>query len=136
MAVELKSTTIFDGNRTVSMQFTGISDGAGGLTGVTLIDPALLKPPAKSVKIKKIVGAVSYGVVELYWDALPPVKFAELSGDSIEFCYDEYGSLNNKLAGPDATGKVLISTIGFSQNSTFMLKIDMTKGYRDPVQIV
>lgn len=135
MTVELKPTTIFDGNRTVSMQFTGISDGAGGLTGVTLVDPSLLKPAAKAVKIKRITGSVSYGIVELYWDALPPVKFAELSGDYLEYDYDKMGALTNKVAGPDATGKVLISTIGFSQNSTFQLKLDMTKGYRDQVQV-
>lgn len=135
MTVELKTTTIFDGNRTVSMQFTGISDGSGGLTGVTIIDPSKLNPAAKTVKVKRIRGAVSYGVVELFWDALPPVKFAELSGDQIDFKYDKQGTLTNKAAGPDATGKVLISTVGFSQNSTFMLKIDMTKGYRDQVQV-
>jgi hypothetical protein len=135
MAVELKPTTIFDGNRTVSMQFTGISDGAGGLTGVTLVDPALLNPKAKSVKLKKITGQVSYGIVELYWDALPPVKFAELSGDAISINYDKQGTLTNKSAGPDATGKILISTIGFTLNSTFELKLDMTKGYRDQVQV-
>lgn len=135
MAVELKSTTIFDGNRTVTMSFTGISDGSGGLTGVTLVDPSLLKPPAKSVKINGIDGMVSYGVVELYWDALPPVKFAELSGENISLDYEAQGKLTNKIAGPDATGKILISTVGFSLNSSFQLKLDMTKGYRDPVQV-
>jgi hypothetical protein len=135
MAVELKSTTIFDGNRTVSMQFTGISDGAGGLTGVTLVDPALLNPAAKTVKMQRITGQVSYGVVELYWDAVPPVKFAELSGDEVCIDYSKQGGLTNKLAGPDATGRVLISTIGFSLNSTFQLQLDMKKGYRDPVQV-
>lgn len=133
MAITTTANTIFDGNRTASMQFTGVSDGSGALTGATLVDPSLMNPAAKSVKIKRITGSVSYGVVELYWDALPPVKFAELTGDYLDYDYDKFGSLTNKLAGPDATGKVLISTIGFSQNSTYQLKIDMTKGYRNQV---
>ncbi len=135
MAIATTSQTLFDGNRTTSMQFTGISDGAGQLSLVTLVDPSTLKPKAKAVKVARITGDVSYGIVELYWDALPPVKFAELSGSDIEFDYTKVGPINNTIAGPDATGKVLISTIGFSANSTYMLKLDMTKRYTDPVQV-
>ena len=135
MAITTTTNTIFDGNRTASMQFTGISDGSGALTGATLIDPAQMSPPAKAVKIKRIIGSVSYGIVELYWDALPPVKFAELSGDYVDYDYERSGSLTSKLAGPDATGKVLISTIGFSQNSTYQLKLDVTKSYRNQIVV-
>lgn len=135
MAIATTAQTVFDGNRTVTKQFTGISDGAGQLSLVTLVDPSTLNPKCKAVKLNMITGAVSYGIVELYWDALPPVKFAELSGDQIKFDYRKQGGLNNNLAGPDATGKILISTTGFSANSSYMLKLDMKKRYSDPVVV-
>lgn len=135
MAIATTSQTVFDGNRTVSMQFTGISDGAGQLSQAVLVDPSLLKPKAKAVKVAQITGVVSYGVVELYWDAIPPVKFAELTGDQIAYDYRPQGTLANTIAGPDATGKILISTTGFSAASVYMLKIDMIKRYTDNVQV-
>lgn len=136
MPITTTAQPIFDGNRTVSYQYTGISDGSGNLTGAVLVDPTALSPKAAAVKVVKISGTVSYGVVELSWDALPPVKFAELSGDSICIDYSRQGALNNKIAGPDATGKILISTLGFSAGSTYSLTIDMTKRYTDKVPVV
>ena len=136
MAIVKSTATIFDGNRRVSLQVSGISDGAGQLTLEPLAIASAFNPAAKALKVLKVAGSVSYGVVELYWEALPPVKFLTLSGDSICFDFSETGALNKAAAGADATGNILISTIGFSAGSTYSLQIDMTKQYRDKVLVV
>ena len=132
MAIVITSQVLYDGPRRATLQFTGSSDGAGQLDFDTLVDASALSAlgPGQlcgAVKVEKINATVSYGVIELYWGALIPVRFAVLSGDNQVFCYEDITALNNAAAGPSATGDILISTIGFSANSTFMLKLELIK---------
>ncbi len=136
MAISTTSQVVFDGNRRTTMQFTGISDGSGNLNLATLVDCKALNPKCQAVKVQAITGFVSYGIVELFWEALPPVKFAELGVEAIEIDYSQEGNLTNKVAGPDATGNILISTQGFAAGSHYSLLIDLIKRYTDKVQVV
>lgn len=131
MTISTTSHVVFDGNRRTTIQANGISDGSGNLNLAPLVTVSALNPKCSAVKVQAIKGFVSYGIVELFWDALPPVKFAELSSDSVDIDYSCEGNLTNKVAGPDATGNILISTQGFANGSLYSLTIDLIKRYTD-----
>jgi len=125
MGITATTQTLNDGARNLIVQWTGISDGSGSETLVNKVDVSALTPRCGSVKIKRITGTVEFGVVELYWDALVPKKFAELSG-TIDLCYEKSGGLVNNANG-GKTGDLLLSTIGFELNSTYNLLVEMVK---------
>ena len=107
------------------MQFTGVSDGAGNETKVTKVDVSELTPAGSSVTVRHIEGNVTAGLVELWWDALVPVKFAVLEGD-VHFDYSRISGLKNN-AGGGKTGDILLSTVGFELDSNYNLQIEMVK---------
>lgn len=125
MTITATTQTLHDGVRNLAMQWTGVSDGAGHENKVVKVDVSALTPPCAAVKVMKITGTVEYGIVELYWDALTPVKFAELSGD-VDLDYTMHGGLYNN-AGGGKTGDMLLSTVGFELNSTYNLHVEMVK---------
>ena len=129
MSIELTAEVIYDGARRVNVQATAmaVDDAApDNLSLATLVDVSTLSPPAEKVRVQAISGGVEYGVVELYWAALSPVRFAVLSGNALNFDYTKDGCINP----PDeSTGDILISTVGFASTSTFMLKIGMIKRF-------
>lgn len=131
MTISTTSSVLFDGNRQAIMQFTGVSDGSGELSQVTIVDPKTLTPPCVGVDIRRITANIGFGIVELFWDAETPKKFAELSDHTPMFDYNLFGGLNNSKAGLGAStsGKVLMSTAGFSNGSTYMLELEMVKNY-------
>ncbi len=127
MSIALTADTTYDGPRRAVIQATAmaVDDAApDNLTLDTLVDVSAMTPPAASVRVTSITGQVAYGVVELYWDALPPVRFAVLSGDKIAFDYADTGPLRKPA---DSTGDILISTVGFAPTSTLMLEIGLLK---------
>lgn len=125
MAISTTTQTLHEGARNLVMQFTGVSDGAGSEDKVIKVDVSTLAPAASAVKVLKITGNVEFGIVELWWDALVPVKFAELSGQ-IDLDYCKTGGLKNN-AGGGKTGDLLLSTVGFELNSTYNLLLEMVK---------
>lgn len=125
MAILTTVQTLEEGSRNLSLHLTGRSDGTGSEDSVLKVDVSELKPKCGSVKIMNIRGAVTYGIVELFWDALDPKKFAVLSGDSVALCFEEQGGLVNNAVGK--TGDVLLSTVGFENGSTYDLIIEMVK---------
>lgn len=136
MAISTTSSVLFDGQRQCIMQFTGVSDGSGELAQVTIVDPKLLAASAgggkcSGVNVLRITANIGFGIIELFWDAETPKKFAELSDHTPMFDYDKFGGLNNSNAGLGAStsGKVLMSTAAFSNGSTYMLELEMTKNY-------
>lgn len=126
MTIAATTQTLRDGARNLVMQWTGVSDGnAGGETLVRKVDVSELSPAAEAVSVRKISGTVDFGIVELYWDALTPVKFLELSGD-IMLDYERVSGLQNTKPG-GWTGDILLSTVGFELDSTYNLLIEMIK---------
>ncbi len=127
MTITTTSQMLFDGNRNISMQFTGVSDGAGNESLVRKVDVSEMTPAASRVSVAKITGNVRAGRVELYWDALTPVKFAELSGD-VRLDYTTVTGLENTKPG-GWTGDILLSTEGFELDSSYTLHIEMIKKF-------
>jgi hypothetical protein len=125
MAINVTSQILHEGPRNLIMQWTGISDGSGSEDGVVKVDVSSLTPACDAVKIMRISGSVEFGVVELYWDALTPEKFAVLSG-SIDLDYCKAGGLVNSMEG-GANGDLLLSTVGFELNSSYILHVEMVK---------
>ena len=125
MAIITTTQILEQGPRNLVVHWTGVSDGVGNEDGVLKVDVSTLSPPCGSVKILRVDGNVEFGMVEIYWDALTPVKALELSGDiHLDFC-KVGGMVNN--AGGGKTGDVLLSTTGFELNSTYDLLIEMIK---------
>lgn len=124
MSVSATTQTLEQGPRNLSMHWTGLGDGAGNEENVVKVDVSNLTPACSTVKVMRITGTVAYGVVELYWDALVPKKFAELSGD-VFLDFTRVGGLANNAVG--RTGDVLLSTVGFELNSSYDLAIEMVK---------
>ena len=125
MAIATTVQTLHEGPRNLVMQWTGVSDGAGTENLVNKVDVSTLTPACDAVSVRKITGTVEFGIVELYWDALTPVKFAELSG-TIDLDYDRISGLRNN-AGGGKNGDLLLSTVGFELDSTYNLQIEMIK---------
>lgn len=127
MSIALTVNDTYDGPRRAVIQVSAmaVDDAApDNVTLETLVDISAMTPPASSVRVTSIKGQVGYGVVELYWAALPPVRFAVLSGDAIDFNYANTGPLR---APGGSTGDILLSTVGFAPTSTFMLDIGLLK---------
>lgn len=127
MSLALTVDSTYDGPRRAVVQTSAmaVDDAAPeNITLETLVDVSAMTPPAESVRVTSITGQVGYGVVELYWAAVPPVRFAVLSGDVIDYDYLNTGPLR-KPEG--STGDILISTVGFAPTSTFMLELGLLK---------
>ena len=125
MSISTTTQTLHEGVKNLIVQWTGVSDGSGSETKVKKVDVSTLTPACNAVRVDKISGNVEFGIVELWWDALVPVKFAELSGD-INLDYSKTGGLNNN-AGGGKTGDLLLSTVAFELNSTYNLHLEMVK---------
>lgn len=126
MAVSATVQLLELGPRNVVYQLTGLGDGAGQETNVVKVNVANLQtPPPKNMRVERISGIVDYGVVELFWDAAVPVRWAVLSGQ-FNLDFNRFGGLPNN-AGSGKTGNVLLSTLGFELNSTYTLLLEMVK---------
>lgn len=125
MAVSATVQKIELGPRNVVFNLTGLGDGAGQETSVIKVDASLLTPRVKTAKILKLSGVVDFGVVELFWDALVPVRFAVLSGQ-FSLDYERFGGLPNN-AGDSKTGNILLTTLGFEVNSTYTILMELVK---------
>jgi hypothetical protein len=127
MSTLLAINTIYDGPRRAVIQATAraIDNSApDDLVFATFVDIGEMDPVPESVRVEKITAGVEYGVVELYWAAVPPVRFAVLSGNAVNFDYSQTGPLRMP---PEGTGNILISTVGFAPTSTFMIELGLIK---------
>ncbi len=125
MSVAATTQIIEQGPRNLIMNLSGLGDGNGNENKVIKVDVSALSPPCSRVKIMRMNGVIEYGVVDLYWDALVPLKFASLTGQ-VDLDYTFGGGLNNPK--PNGwTGDVLLSTDAFELNSAYTLRIEMVK---------
>lgn len=129
MGMTTTSQILYDGNNTVVMQFTGVSDSAEQETNVVKVAVADLVPRPKTVKILRAAYDVSGGKVQMAWDADTPVPFI-ISGPSPsdECDYSFIGGMPNG-GGDTATGNILFSTVGFDAGSSYSIKLEMRKKY-------
>ena len=127
MTISTTTQTLYDGERRAVIQGTGLTvNGAtpNNLTFDTLVDVSAMTPPAEQVRVQAIEADVGYGVVELYWDAPVPVRFAVLSGMDVAFDYESFGGM---VMPAEGTGNILISTLGFDLLSSYTVKLDLIK---------
>lgn len=128
MAVQTTSQVLYDGNRNVVMQFTGVGDGMGDEVAAPKVRVADLTPIPSSVKVMKIHYDVTGGLVQLLWAATENVPFLTLGVcDSID--YETIGGMTNG-GGDTASGDILFSTLGFDAGSTYSITIEMVKKFR------
>ena len=126
------SQVLIDGARNFVIRLTGVQDGTGTqLNYLKVIDVDTMNPPAgPSFKIRRLQFKVLGGIVQLAWETseLPanPRTFAELqlTGDERDY---RFGGMSTRGI-PNATGSVLLSTLGFDVGSSFDLTFECIKG--------
>jgi len=127
MSTSLTISKTYDGPRRAVIQASAraVDNSApDDLVLATLVDVSAMTPPAESVRVTHITGEVQGGTVELYWAAVPPVRFAVLTGNALRFDYSNTGPLR---APADSSSDILLSTSGFTPGSTFMIQIELLK---------
>ena len=129
------STTVqilHDGERNLTVQLTGRSDGGAQEIGVTKVDLATLsRSKVHGRPVRTDIGCIQYdvqgGTAELAWDADDPTPFAELRGFG-KFKYWREGGLV-PVYSQNATGNILLTTRGFSGGSSYTIKLELIKKY-------
>ena len=130
--VSQTSQVLIDGARNYVIRLVGVQDGSGTQTlNQKVIDVTTMNPPAgPSFKIRRIQFKVLGGIIQLAWEtsALPaaPRTFAELqlAGDERDY---RFGGMSTRGI-PNATGSVLLSTLGFDVGSSYDLTLECIKG--------
>lgn len=116
---------LYDGQRNLVIQYTGISDGSNETNVVKM--RMSNHPPAKSAKITSVKGNISGGILQVLWSSTEPVPFLNLT-DYVEIDYDSIGGLVN--GGDDtANGDILFSTLGFDVGSSYNITLEMVKKF-------
>lgn len=122
-------TVLHDGERNVSMLFSGVSDGVGQETNVAKVDVTAFTPPCKRVSITSVFYEVSGGLVVLAWEATDPIPFDQLAFGG-ERDYRRFNGVTVPVdVGGGVTGNIVLSTIGFDVGSSYSFSLDMLKKF-------
>jgi len=115
MADAVNVTTIEDGERQLVVQLTNLSDSSGE-SKVTKIDVSALQAKStgqacNEIRIQEIWGSVhGFDGVQLFYDADTDVVAFSLGPDWTYQDFSKVGGL--KMYGTNATGDILLSTLG------------------------
>ena len=132
MANSTSTQVILDGARNAVVKFEGVLD-TSDLAYTVFLDPATLvgidntgSRKATGFRINRISFSVrNPGMnVNLFWDAPTPQRIEALASDD-NVLYDGFGGLTNNATSP--TGKLGISTNGWSGISSFYVVLELTK---------
>jgi len=132
MADAVTTQTIFQGDKTLVMKFTNISDGTGE-SGVIKVNVASLASyqgmPCTAVQIDKVY-AMTYGMeVRLYWAATSPQLIMTIPQNVMNtHNYDEFGGIDNN-AGAGKTGNITFTTADASAGDMYTIILVMRKLY-------
>ena len=133
MADAVTSQTLIDGERTVIMKFTNISDGTGE-SAVLKVDVSTLAKSASGavcdrVTVTKIHISTHGMEVRMLWDATTDVAFF-LSAPNATQTLDMtgFGGITNN-GGTGVTGDIVFSTADASSGDTYWCILEMVKGY-------
>ena len=130
MADAVTSQTLQDGDKSVVMKFTNISDGTG--YDDTVVDVSLLQAQSGSgaactgVAIQCVWYECSGRAVDLLWDATTPLIAWSLSGYGY-FDFRSAGPLINNASSP--TGDIMFTTTGAGSGDRYAVMLKMTKSY-------
>jgi len=130
--MQTTSQVLIDGARNFVIRLTGVQDGTGiQQTNVMVVDVSAMNPPAgASFKVKRIDATILGGIVQLLWDAPAPSVFANLQLAE-DHDYSRFGG-QSSAGVEDATGSILLSTLGFDVGSSYDLTIECIKGIGNP----
>ena len=131
MADAVTSQTLQDGDKSLVMKFTNISDGSG--------EAAVKKVDVSALQTQSGSGASCTGVtidcvwyecnglsVDLMWDASTDVIAWTLSGYGY-FDFRSAGPLVNNASSP--TGDIMFTTTGAGSGDRYAIMLKMTKSY-------
>ena len=130
MADAVTSQTLQDGDKSVVMKFTNISDGTG--YDDTVVDVSLLQAQSGSgaactgVAIQCVWYECSGMAVDLLWDATTDVIAWTLSGYGY-FDFRSAGPLTNNASSP--TGDIMFTTTGHASGDRYAIMLKMGKSY-------
>ena len=131
MADAVTSQTLQDGDKSVVMKFTNISDGTG--YDDTVVDVSLLQAQSGSgaactgVAIQCVWYECSGMAVDLLWDATTDVIAWTLSGYGY-FDFRSAGPLTNNSAS-GKTGDIMFTTTGAGSGDRYSIMLKMGKSY-------
>ena len=132
MADAVTSQTLQDGDKSVVMKFTNISDGSGE-SAVKKVDVSALQAQSGSgaactgVAIQCVWYECSGMAVDLLWDATTDVIAWTLSGYGY-FDFRSAGPLTNNSGG-GKTGDIMFTTTGAGSGDRYSIMLKMGKSY-------
>tara|TARA_R110000751_G_scaffold15939_2_gene51127 strand:- start:2616 stop:3017 length:402 start_codon:yes stop_codon:yes gene_type:complete len=132
MADAVTSQTLQDGDKSVVMKFTNISDGSGE-AAVKKVDVSALQSQSGSgatctgVSIQQVWYELNGMTVDLVWDASTDVLCWTLSGYGF-FDFRSAGPLTNNSGG-GKTGDLMFTTTGHGSGDRYSIMIKMGKSY-------
>ena len=132
MADAVTSQTLQDGDKSVVMKFTNISDGSGE-AAVKKVDVSALQSQSGTdatctgVSIQQVWYELNGMTVDLIWDASTDVLCWTLSGYGF-FDFRSAGPLTNNSGG-GKTGDLMFTTTGHASGDRYSVMIKMGKSY-------
>ena len=132
MADAVTSQTLQDGDKSVVMKFTNISDGSGE-AAVKKVDVSALQAQSGSgaectgVSIQQIWYECNGMSVDLLWDASTDVIAWTLSGYGF-FDFRSCGPIINN-SGSGKTGDIMFTTTGHASGDRYAIVLKMGKSY-------
>ena len=136
MADTVATQTILDGERTVTMKFTNLSDGTGE-SAVLKVDVSTLNVSEKTrwvvetVDIKRMWYTTSGMAVDILFDANVDHVAWTVSGDG----YADFRSMGGLHVDPDITGitgDIKFTTVGHTSGDRYTIMLEMEKNYLNP----
>ena len=133
MADAVTSQTIQDGERKAVLKFTNASDGSGE-SAVKKVDVSALAnnsagDTCTGVAINKIWWQCTGMSVKIEFDATSNVLAIGLSEDSNGYPdYSDFSGIPN-TAGSGVTGDLDFTTVGAGSGDTYMIVLELIKGY-------
>lgn len=133
MADTVASQTIIDGQKTVVLKLTNVSDGTGEAAVVKVDVSALTALPngtaCTGVVIEKIWWQCIGMKVQLLWDATTNLFCIELGeNQSGHHDYTDFGGFPNN-SGSGKTGDLLFTTVGHTTADTYTVVLYLRKVY-------
>jgi len=123
MADAVTSQVLFNGEKTIVIKFTNISDGTGE-AAVTKVAAATY---GTNVSIRKIHYSTFGMGVQILWDATADVLAWYVPADSdgvVDF--ERWGGIANN-AGAGVTGNIQFTTVGHTLNDVYSIVLEMDK---------
>ncbi len=118
-----------EGIRNIVMKFTNVSD-ATGESAVTKVDPTILTPACRRLRLNRIIASTKGMGVIIYWDGAVDMPILIVPPDVMEEqCFTFGGGLAPPpgLAAP--TGKIQFTTVDAGAAASYSITLEMTKKY-------